>query len=152
MQFSTEAAPTKPQAGDRDAEIPGYTDSFRWKGSSRRSSGPGTTGIRKYVAMAASGVRVQKKSPRHQSTLPEQGPSPSALASHLPLRHSSGTPQDREAATWEKPPGSSPNSGTHCEDRGWAAPKGLSLLSPAYLPKLPLGQVCSWDQRDGKIG
>lgn len=150
MQFSTEAAPTKPQAGDRDAEIPGYTDSFRWKGSSRRSSGPGTTGIRKYIAMAASGVRVQKKSPQHQSTLPEQGLSPSALASHLPLRHSSGTPQGQGGGNVGEAPRLLPQLRDSL--RGQRVGCTQRALPPAYLPKLPLGQVCLWDQRDGKTG
>ena len=60
------------------------------KGTSRRPSDLGTTGVSKHVATAASSGWVQEQSPRHQSTPPEQGPSPSAL----------GQPLTSEAQFW----------------------------------------------------
>ena len=84
-----------------------------------------------------------KRSPWHHSAPASPGTKPLCTAGQSLTSKAQfwDSPEAGEAAMQQKPPGSSPNSGIHCVDRGWAAPKDLSLLARAHLPKLALGQV-----------
>lgn len=144
MQFSTKAAPAKFQVGGRDSEILSGTDFHsntrerelqkvewhrnrsqqlsRWKGARRP----------RRTLVVGRGV---KRSPWHHSSPASPGTKPLCMAGQSLTSKAQfwDSPETGEAATQQKPPGSSPNSGIHCVDRGWAAPKDLSLLARAYF-------------------